>query len=247
VAARHEEIADELRQAIDRGEYPVGGTLPTETELSARYNVSRGTVRQAVAALTNEGRIGSRQGARRVVLGNRRSQSFAELRSFAQWARAMGRTATGRVIDQQRRPATLEDAEKLQIKPGDEVLQVLRVRGLDGEPVLLERNVYAAWMADAVERLPADCVSVVQALYDDIGMIFAYGEHVIDAVAAGAEDARLLEVRRGSPLLRIRRVTTTPAGRPIEWSDDRYVSGTVSFTVANSIGSNPLARQAGQA
>ncbi|MEY9877423.1 GntR family transcriptional regulator [Streptacidiphilus sp. MAP12-33] len=246
MAARHEEIAEELRQAIDRGEYPVGGPLPTETDLSARYEVSRGTVRQAVATLTAEGRIGSRQGARRVVLGNRRSQSFAELRSFAQWAAAMGRTATGRVLDQHRRPANAEDAEKLQIKPGEEVLQVLRVRGLDGEPVLLERNVYAAWMADAVERLPAECTSVVQALYDDIGMIFAYGEHVIDAVAAGAEDARLLDIRRGSPLLRIRRVTTTPAGRPIEWSDDRYVSGTVSFTVANSIGSNPLARQAGQ-
>jgi GntR family transcriptional regulator len=150
------------------------------------------------------------------------------------------------VLDQHRRPATPEDAEKLQIRPGDEVLQVLRVRGLDGEPVLLERNVYAAWAADAVERLPADCVSVVRALYDDVGMVFAYGEHVIDAVAAGAEDARLLGIRRGSPLLRIRRVTTTPAGRPIEWSDDRYVSGTVSFTVANSIGSNPLARQAGR-
>ena len=242
MAARHEEIAEELRQAIDRGEYPVGGTLPSESELAARYEVSRGTVRQAVAALISEGRIGSRQGARRVVLGNRRSQSFAELRSFAQWARAMGRTATGRVVEQHRRGATEEDAERLLIQPGDEVLQVLRVRGLDGELVLVERNVYPGWVADAVERIPADCESVVRALYDDIGIIFAYGEHVIDAIAAGTEDAELLGIRRGGPLLRIRRTTTTHAGRPIEWSDDRYRSGSVSFAIANSIGSNQLAR-----
>ena len=245
MSARHEEIADALRRAIDRGEYPVGGTLSTESDLAARYEVSRGTVRQAVAALTAEGRIGSRQGARRVVLGNRRSQSFAELRSFAQWARAMGRTTTGLVVEQYRRPATADDAERLLIEPGSEVLQVLRVRGLDGEPVLVERNVYPPWVAGAVERLPADCESVVQALYDDIGIIFAYGEHTIDAVAAGTQDAELLAIRRGGPLLRIRRTTTTHAGRPIEWSDDRYRSGSVSFAVANSIGSNPLARHVG--
>ncbi|MFC1414640.1 GntR family transcriptional regulator [Streptacidiphilus sp. N1-12] len=244
MSARHEEIAEELRRAIDRGEYPVGGTLPTESDLAARYEVSRGTVRQAVAALTAEGRIGSRQGARRVVLGNRRSQSFAELRSFAQWAGAMGRTATGRVVEQFRRPADAEDVERLQIEPGSEVLQVLRVRGLDGELVLVERNVYPSWVAGAVERLPADCESVVQALYDDVGIIFAYGEHTIDAVAAGTQDAELLGIRRGGPLLRIRRTTTTHAGRPIEWSDDRYRPGSVSFAVSNSIGSNPLARHA---
>jgi GntR family transcriptional regulator len=246
LAARHEEIADELRQAIDRGDYRIGGTLPAETELATRYGVSRGTVRQAVSALAAEGRIGSRQGARRVVLGNRRSQSFAELRSFAQWARAMGQQASGRVLEQFRRPATAEDASRLQIEQGDEVLQVLRVRGLDGELVLLERNVYPEWMASAVESLPADCESVVQGLYDATGVIFAHGEHVIDAVAAGSQDARLLGVRRGSPLLRIRRVTTTHAGRPIEWSDDRYRSGSVSFAVANSIGSNPLIRRAAE-
>ena len=245
MSARHEEIADELRRAIDRGEYPVGGMLPTESDLAARYLVSRGTVRQAVAALTSEGRIGSRQGARRVVLGNRRSQSFAELRSFAQWARSMGRTATGRVVEQYYAEAEADDVERLQVEPGTQVLHVLRVRGLDGEPVLVERNVYPPWVAGAVEQLSADCESVVQALYDDIGLIFAYGEHTIDAVPAGTQDADLLGIRRGGPLLRIRRTTTTHAGRPIEWSDDRYRPGSVSFVVANSIGSNPLARHVG--
>src|SRR3954454_2061650 len=83
MGARHEEIADELRRAIDREEYTVGSLLPAETELAAHYGVSRGTVRQAVAALTAEGLIGSRQGGRRVVLADRRSQSFAELCGFA--------------------------------------------------------------------------------------------------------------------------------------------------------------------
>ncbi|MCX4976081.1 GntR family transcriptional regulator [Streptomyces sp. NBC_00620] len=241
--ARHEEIAEELRRAIDREEYTVGSLLPAETELAAQYAVSRGTVRQAVASLTAEGLIGSRQGARRVVLAGRRSQSFAELRSFAQWARAMGREATGHVVTQERRPATAEDAVRLQLRENTTVLHVLRVRGLDGEPVLLERTVYADWISPAVEAIEPDCPSVTQRLFEDSGLVFAYGEHVIDAVAAGAQDADLLDVRRTSPLLRVRRVTTTREGRPVEWSDDRYRSDAVSFSVHNSIGNNALARK----
>ncbi|MFD3930447.1 MULTISPECIES: GntR family transcriptional regulator [unclassified Streptomyces] len=241
--ARHEEIAEELRRAIDREEYTVGSLLPAETELAAQYAVSRGTVRQAVASLTAEGLIGSRQGARRVVLAGRRSQSFAELRSFAQWARAMGREATGHVVTQERRPATAEDAVRLQLRENTTVLHVLRVRGLDGEPVLLERTVYADWISPAVEAIEPDCPSVTQRLFEDTGLVFAYGEHVIDAVAAGAQDADLLDVRRTSPLLRVRRVTTTREGRPVEWSDDRYRSDAVSFSVHNSIGNNALARK----
>ncbi|MBW8794358.1 MAG: GntR family transcriptional regulator [Streptomyces sp.] len=214
MTARHEEIADELRRAIDREEYTVGSRLPSETDLAAEYGVSRGTVRQAVAALTAEGLIGSRQGARRVVLASRRSQSFAELRSFAQWAKAMGREATGHVVSQEYRPATQEDAVRLQLPLGTPVLHVLRVRGLDGEPVLLERTVYADWISPAVEAIEPDCPS-----------------------------AELLGIRRTSPLLRVRRVTTTREGRPVEWSDDRYRSDAVSFSVHNSIGNNALARK----
>lgn len=244
MAARHEQIADDLRRAIDREEYTVGSRLPSEAELAAHYGVSRGTVRQAVTALTAEGLIGSRQGARRVVLASRRSQSFAELRSFAQWARAMGREATGHVIAQEYRPACKEDAMRLHIRAGTSVLHVLRVRGLDGEPVLLERTVYADWIAPAVEAIEPDCPSVTQRLYDDTGLVLAYGEHVIDAVAAGAQDAHLLGIRRTSPLLRIRRITTTREGRPVEWSDDRYRSDAVSFSVHNSVDNNALARKA---
>ncbi|MGW3291261.1 GntR family transcriptional regulator [Streptomyces sp. NPDC001002] len=243
MSTRHEEIADELRQAIDREEYAVGSRLPAETELAAQYGVSRGTVRQAVAALTSEGLIGSRQGARRVVLASRRSQSFAELRSFAQWARAMGREATGRVVAQEYLPATAQDAARLQLRPGVPVLHVLRVRGLDGEPVLVERTVYADWISPAVEGIDPDAPSVTQLLFEGTGLVFAYGEHVIDAVAASAQDAELLEIRRTNPLLRVRRVTTTREGRPVEWSDDRYRSDAVSFSVHNSIGNNALARK----
>ncbi|MFI1621800.1 GntR family transcriptional regulator, partial [Streptomyces lydicus] len=76
MAARHEEIAEKLRRAIDREDYAVGSPLPTEADLAARYGISRGTGRQAVAALTVEVLQGSPQGLRRVTLTSRHSQSL---------------------------------------------------------------------------------------------------------------------------------------------------------------------------
>lgn len=85
---RHQQIAEELRRAIAEGIHPVGSELPSESELALAHGVSRGTLRQAFGTLQSEGLIGSRQGARRTVLSTTPSQSFTELRSFAQWARA---------------------------------------------------------------------------------------------------------------------------------------------------------------
>jgi GntR family transcriptional regulator len=243
--ARYEHIAGELRDAIVRGDHPIGAQLPTEAELASRFNAARGTVRQAVAVLVSEGLVGTRQGARRIVLGSERSQSFAELHSFAQWARSVGHQAGGLVLDSRRRPSTPSEAVRLAITPGEEVLVVVRLRRLDGEPVLVERTVYASWIAPAVEKIDPACESVTQELYEAVGLVFAYGEHLIDAVAAGAEDARLLGVRRGSPLLRQRRTTTSQEGRPVECSDDRYRAGSVTFSIRNSTTANSLVRRAG--
>jgi GntR family transcriptional regulator len=242
MGTRHEEIADMLRDAINDGTWPVGAALPPETELALTFGASRGTVRHALAGLAADGLISSRQGARRIVLGSHRSQSFTELRSFAQWAAATGRRATGLVITSARRPATAHDATELRVPAGSEVLDVLRLRSLDGEPVLVERTVYAGWIADAVATIETDADSVTQRLHADHHLVFAYGRHLIDAVAAGTTDARLLGLRRGSPLLRIRRTTTDHTGRPVETSEDRYRPGAITFEVHNSIDARPLTR-----
>ena len=72
--------------------------------------------------------------------------------------------------------------------------------------------------------------------------MFADAEHVIDAVPALAEDARLLGVSPRVAMLRERRLTTDLAGVPVEWSDDRYLGSAVAFSVHNSTAVNALSR-----
>ena len=88
----YRKVADDIKAAIAAGGYAAGTRLPSEHELAERYSVSRGTIRQAFAALRADGIIASRRGARRVVVGGPRVQSFGELLSSpagrGPWARS---------------------------------------------------------------------------------------------------------------------------------------------------------------
>ena len=238
----YRKVAADIKAAIAAGDYPPGALLPSEAELAERYSVSRGTVRQAFAALRADGVIASRRGARRVVIGGPRVQSFGELLSFSRWARAIGEVPTGRVVSLERRDASAAEAERLGLPDGCTVYSLVRVRLLTGRPVMLERAVYPEKVGALVAGLDLATDSIAERL-EELGVVFTDAEHVIDAVPASAEDARWLGVRAGVPLLRERRFTTDRSGRPVEWSDDRYLGTETAFSVRNSVSVNALSRR----
>jgi GntR family transcriptional regulator len=239
----YRKVADDLRSAIMNGAYGPGTRLPSESELAERYSVSRGTVRQAFAALRADGVIASRRGARRVVIGGPRLQSFGELLSFSRWAAAIGEEPSGRVVSLLRRPAEPAEAERLALPPDAHIYYLTRVRLLSGRPVMIERGKFPERVGALVAGLALERESITERL-EQLGVTFVDAEHVIDAVPATTEDARLLEVAPRVPLLRERRWTTDQAGVPVEWSEDRYLGSAVAFSVHNSLAANSLSRTA---
>jgi GntR family transcriptional regulator len=185
--------------------------------------------------------IASRRGARRVVVGGPRVQSFGELLSFSRWARAIGEVPGGRVVTLDRRPATAAEAERLALLPDAHVWYLVRVRLLSGRPVMVERASYPGEVGELVAGMDLTVDSITARL-EELGVVFTDAEHVIDAVPASAEDARWLGVRAGVPLLRERRFTTDRSGRPVEWSDDRYLGSATAFSIRNSVAVNALSR-----
>ena len=244
MVVQYRQIADDLRRQIAASVYPPGSCLPPEAEMAGRYGVSRGTVRQAVITLQGEGLLDTRQGARRTVLRAAPAQSLGELQSFAQWAACHGRTPGGLILRLQRKPATAEQAAALAVPAGEPLLHVLRLRTLDGEPILVERSVYTPWVADAVAALPRDVASLTEALRETTGVAYGHGMHTIDAVGAGPIEASVLGVRRGGPMLRHRYVITTGDGRPFLCSDDRYKPGTMAITLDNDVPATTITRRA---
>ena len=237
----YRKVAEDIKAAIAAGAYPPGALLPSEAELAEQYSVSRGTVRQAFAALRADGVIASRRGARRVVIGGPRVQSFGELLSFSRWARAIGEVPSGRVVSLDRRPASDAESTRFGLPDGGVVYCLVRVRLLSERPVMVERAVYPEKVGVLVAGFDLATESIAERL-EQLGVVFTDAEHVIDAVSALAEDARWLGVRAGVPLLRERRFTTDRSGQPVEWSDDRYLGTETAFSVRNSVSVNALSR-----
>ncbi|GAA2832369.1 GntR family transcriptional regulator [Leucobacter komagatae] len=238
----HTAIMRDLLARIVDGEFAPGTTLPSESKLSQHYGAARGTVRNALAALEGRGLVAPVQGSGWVVRSSRQNQSFAELRSFAQWARSKGMTPGGLVRLAEFGEASQGEARSLRVAPSSRVIRVTRTRSLDGRTVMLERTCYPEWIADKVASIPDDEASVVETLRTHFGVDTAHAEHSIDAIPASSADAELLGIRRSSPLLRVRRVSFTRGGAPIEFGEDRYLPDTVTFQVATSSDSNALNR-----
>ncbi len=239
----HRRLADALRRAIRDGALAPGEAVPSESELTAAYGVSRGTVRQALAALRAEGLIVGGRGAKPVVVREPQlAQPFTELLSFSAWARSLGRTPTGRVVSFAPEPADGVTADALGVEPATPLWHLVRVRLADGVPLMIERTSFAPDIGELVAGVDLERESIYATLARH-EVVFAGARQSVDAVPAGRTDARLLTVRPAVPLLRVRRRTLSPSGHPLEWSDDRYRADLVTLTIENSARLPAVARR----
>ena len=226
-------IAEDLRRRIASGELGLGDAVPSEATLGTVHGASRGTVRQALGQLRAEGLIGGGRGRPPVVRSQRIPQPFDTLLSFTRWVERSGRTPGQRTIEIARRPATREAADALGLDEGEPVVQLLRLRLLDGVPAMIERTTFVAAVGRLLFDMDPDAGSVY-AYLTERGVELVTARHVIDALAADDMDARLLDVGVGAPLLRERRRACGTDGDPLEYSDDRYLPHLVTFTIDNA-------------
>lgn len=229
----HRTVADELRRRIRSGAIDVGEALPSEAELCHEFSASRGPVRQALSTLRDEGLIGGGQGRRSVVLDAVPAQPFESFQSFTRRAELTGHVPGQRLQEiALRRPDPLV-AATLHLDADALVVQLVRLRLLDGRPAMLERMTYIEEVGRPLLAADLDAGSIYALLLAQ-GVDLHSARHTFDAVAADALDAELLGVPEGHPLLRERRLTTDSAGAPLEWSEDRYRSDVATVTVTNT-------------
>ncbi len=238
----HQQIADELRRQIDEGELRSGDPLPSEHTLMRRFGVSRGTIRQARAALRTDGTITGSRGRPLAVRGPQLTQPLSQLISFSAWVQSLGKRPSGRVTEFGPRPADDEQAAMLGVERGDTIYCLVRVRRADDEPLMIERTAFPRHVGQLVAALDLER----QSIYEELGrhgIVFASARHFLSALPASRADAQLLGVVPGTPLLRERRHTTSESGEPLEWSDDRYLADRVNFAVANNAMTTGVVRQ----
>lgn len=132
----YEQIAAQLRLEIDQGRYEPAGLLPSETQLTARFGVSRVTVRLAVGQLVERGLVERHRGKGTFVKGKRWQHGLNVLRGFHDILMLQGLAAEMQLLrlEKRRLPASLRRAMRTDSRKG---LFIERLHGVEGEPLAL--------------------------------------------------------------------------------------------------------------
>jgi GntR family transcriptional regulator len=221
----YHQLMQRIRADIDKGTYPVGSRIAPEHELEKLYNVSRVTVRRALAELTSEGLLERKQGKGTFVSTPRISQDLKSIHSFHDSCKKNGVRAGTRVIHVTEIDADAADITDLNLREGDRVVETLRVRSADGEPVALEKNHFSTVYSYLEnENLSGSLYGILQ----EYGVEPKQATHDISMVIATEAQGKLLEVETGTPLMKLHEVVYDQKGRPLHNSvqlirGDRFV------------------------
>jgi DNA-binding GntR family transcriptional regulator len=200
---RYVDVANELRRRIETGAYPIGGRLPTETQLTDEFDVSRSTIRQALAAMEDAGLIDRRQGSGTRVLAQ--SPALRYVQTATSEADIL-RYAAETVLDLLGPPGAvpLVDARRLHLGDPD---RWVRLRGIRRDPQLgpplgLTTLFLRAAHADAVLRDGQRMRGAVFArIAQEHGLTVSLIEQEITASLLDDDEADVLDAAPGGPAL----------------------------------------------
>ncbi len=212
------QVMDALLTHIEKNKILPGAKLPGEVELCSVFDVSRTVIRQALQVLENKGVIYREKGRGTFVAKPKiREGLFQELTGFYQDMMAKGHKPRSVVLKQEKVKVDPKVAAYLNLEPGDDVIQIDRVRYIDQEPVVLVTTFIPYRLCP--ELVDADLTeqSLYAYLENEYGLFIFRGKRFLEAVAAKQQEADLLDVEIGAPLILLNSVSYLEDDQPVEY------------------------------
>lgn len=207
-----------------------GDRFPSDRELIELYDVSRITVQQALGDLVRSGHLVRMQGRGTFVSRPKVERGEPSLNSFTEDMQQKGHRASSRLL----RRAVLEPSHDVQaalgLEDGDRTLYLERMMLADGEPIAVHYTHLSLALCSHVDDWFSAAAlegSLYRILEERCGYRLSEADETVEATVATEDEATLLEVPAGTPLLWLRRITYLDDGRTIEHStmgyrNDRY-------------------------
>ena len=210
------QIRDSLRRQILNGTYQVHERLPSETTMMNTFGVSRITIRQALRDLHNEGLVFSAQGKGTFVSKPKAVQNVQRLEGFGEAMAAQGYEASARVLSIQQMKAPKAVAAALDLQPGEEVVEVKRVRYLNRSPVCIDDSYFPMDIGQKLFGLDLSG-DIFPLLENFFGIPLGGADIGLDAILADEDAQKYLNLKTGEAILRVERLTHNQEGRPIDF------------------------------
>lgn len=218
-----------LREMVLQPEYQKGGLLPDELALAAQLGVSRGTIRSGISKLVFEGVLERKAGVGTRVSSRNLESGISAWRSFTREMASKGITVENFRLDYRSAKAAAEAMRTLHLEEGTSIWRLDRVRGWDGKPVLQSTS----WFHPRIGLKGNEDTSkpVYEMIEGATGVRPSSAREEFSAVAADSRLARLLDVKKGTPLLLRRHTVFDQGSRPFEYAEVHYVSSRFALTL----------------
>jgi GntR family transcriptional regulator len=238
MAARRVSLVDQVRQGLLDdlldGTLQTGAKLPNEHDLAERFAVSRATVREAVLGLLEAGYLARRHGSGTYVLGAPRSRHALDSTvSYTAMIREAGHEPGETVLNKGLRIPSELERTLLDLDDSESVMELERVRLADRRPVIYSRDRIPAALLRGVPESALE--SSLYAMLDSAGHPVSRARAELIPTLADAKLSRLLEVKRGTPLLHIDQVDYDNRGRAVMLSYEWHVADAFELVVNRRI------------
>lgn len=212
------QLANVLRDKIERGEWKPDQKIPSENELNRMYGISRMTARQVLAQLVNEELLFRVQGKGTFVAHRKIGATSPTYLGIREQLERMGYATTTMVLSSEAAPADVRVAAHLAISPDELVYRLRRVRLVDGEPISLHTSFVPKRLAadlDADDLVNRQLCVILENEYD---LRMSRVVESLESTLPSADEAKQLRIRRTTPLLLLRQEISDPSGQQFEYS-----------------------------
>lgn len=226
---RHTQISQWLRDQIDNGAFKAEEKLPSENELSKKFDVSRVTIRRALQSLENEEIIYRCQGLGSFVSDNRTSHNLIRLTDFSEDMAKAGLEATSKVLDFTTVNAPAWLAKLLGIEEDTKVIRVDRLRLGDGQPIAFDSTWLPILYGQLLEEKELSETTIYKILEEKYEIVINRGCYRISAEISDSYLSKTLDIPEQSPLLLIDRISYTIGDKPVYYQKRYYRSDKVTY------------------
>ena len=233
---RYAELGDLLQAAIEKGEYAVGTLLPTELELCERFSVSRHTARAALAQLISAGLVQRRPGAGTRVIAQNSAMRYEHEIDTVDLLMQYGNSTRLKVLEAERKLADAATAQRLDIHEGKEYLRLhcLRLEEQSREPIAVTEMLIPVRTGVPTEKL-LEVAGAARALAKFLDPTkLSRVEQVFDAASFEAADAKLLDIKKSEPAMRVQRRYRDANGRLLLIATSLHPPGRFAYSMVLS-------------
>jgi len=229
------QLKEWLRSEIIVGIWKPGDLIPSERELSERFEISRMTVRQALNELREEGVLRREQGRGTYVAEPKIEQRLTRLTGFTEDMKRRALRSGAVILRFMNMDAPSFAAKALKIAPGTQIVLLERLRIAEQEPMAIETSYLHFLNMTGLLQEDFENHSLYRRLSEKYGIIPTRAEQQVEAVSCHDDHCKLLNIEPGSPVLRNRRITYDQKDRPFEYTQSIYRGDRYIFYVELSI------------